>query len=61
MNNIMKVVESLEESGLLIKGVSKTIKSKAKEQKRIFQHVIRRIFQHFSIAYCKVLVYSEIC
>ena len=31
MNNIMKVVESLKESGLLIKGVSKTIKSEAKE------------------------------
>ena len=33
MNNIMKVVESLKESGLLIKGVSKTIKSEAKEHK----------------------------
>ena len=32
----MKIVESLEESGLLIKGVSKTIKNEAKEQKRRF-------------------------
>ena len=29
----MKIVKSLEESGLLIKGVSKTIKNKANEQK----------------------------
>ena len=29
----MKIVKSLEESGLLIKGVSKTIKNKGKEQK----------------------------
>ena len=29
----MKIVKSLEESGLLIKGVSETIKNEAKEQK----------------------------
>ena len=33
MNNITKAIKSLEESGLLIKQVSKTIKNKAKEQK----------------------------
>ena len=33
MNDMMKIVKSLEESGLLIKGVSKTIKNEAKEQK----------------------------
>ena len=33
MNDIMKIVKSLEESGFLIKGVSKTIKNEAKEQK----------------------------
>ena len=32
MNDITKIVKSLEESGLLIKGVSKTIKNEAKEQ-----------------------------
>ena len=32
-NDIMKIVKSLEKSSLLIKGVSKTIKSEAKEQK----------------------------
>ena len=36
MNNTIKIVKSLEESGLLIKGASETIKNKAKEQKREF-------------------------
>ena len=35
MNN-MKIVKSLEESGLLIKGVSETIKGETKEQERGF-------------------------
>ena len=34
--NIIKIVKSLEESGLLIKGVSETIKNEAKEQKGEF-------------------------
>ena len=33
MNNTMKMVKSLEEPGLLIQGISKTIKNKAKGQK----------------------------
>ena len=33
MNEIMKTFKSLEEFGLLIKGVSETIKNKANEQK----------------------------
>ena len=33
MSDIMKIVKSLEESGLLIKGVSETIKNESKEQK----------------------------
>ena len=33
-NDIMKIVNSLEESGLLIKDVSKTIKNEAKEKNR---------------------------
>ena len=36
MNDITKIVKSLEESGLLIKGVSETIKNEAKEQKANF-------------------------
>ena len=33
MKDIIKIVKSLKESGLLIKGVSETIKNEAKEQK----------------------------
>ena len=33
MKDIKKIVKSLEECGLMIKGVSKTIKNEAKEQK----------------------------
>ena len=36
MNDIMKIVKSLEESGLLIKGIGKTIKNEVKEQKGVF-------------------------
>ena len=36
VNDIMKIAKSLEESGLLIKGVSQIIKNEAKEQKRGF-------------------------
>ena len=34
VNDIMKIGKSLEESGLLIKGVSETIKNEAKKTKR---------------------------
>ena len=40
MNDIMKIVKSLEESGLLIKGVSETIKNEAKEQRRGFLEML---------------------
>ena len=33
MNDIMKIIKSLEEFGLLIKGVSETIKNEPKVQK----------------------------
>ena len=33
MNDILKIVKSLEDSGVLLKGVSETIKNEAKEQK----------------------------
>ena len=36
MNNIMKAVKSPQEPGLLIKGVSETMKNEAKEQKGEF-------------------------
>ena len=33
MNDIMKIIEALENSGFLLKGVSKTIKNETKEQR----------------------------
>ena len=36
MKDILKLVKSLENSGLLLEGVSKTIKNEAKEQKGEF-------------------------
>ena len=33
MNEIMKIVQALEDSNILLKGVTKTIKNKTKEQK----------------------------
>ena len=42
-NNIMQLVKSLGESGLLIKGISETIKHEAKEKKWISWYVIRYI------------------
>ena len=36
MEDILEIVRSLEDSGLLLKGVSETIKNEAKEQKRGF-------------------------
>ena len=36
INDIAKIVKSLEEFGLMTKGVSETIKNEAKEQKRGF-------------------------
>ena len=36
MNDIMKIVKSFEESGLLTKDISETIKNEVKKQKRGF-------------------------
>ena len=36
MNDIMKIVQALEDSNILLKGVTKTIKNETKEQKRGF-------------------------
>ena len=36
MNDIMKIVQALEDSNTLLKGVTKTIKNKTKEQKGAF-------------------------
>ena len=36
MNDVMKIIKFIEEPGLLIKGVRKTIKNEAKKQKEDF-------------------------
>ena len=40
MNNIMKIIEALENSGILLKGVSKTIENETKEQKGGFLSIL---------------------
>ena len=40
MNDIMKIIKSLEESGLLIKGFSEAIKNEAKKQKGGFLNIL---------------------
>ena len=40
VNGIMKIMRSLEESGLIIKGVSEIIKNEAKEQKGVFLRML---------------------
>ena len=40
MEELMKIVKSLDKSGLLIKGVSETTKNKTREQKRGFLPII---------------------
>ena len=44
MNNIMKIIKPLEESGLLIKELIETIKNKGKEQK---DKISRNVIRHF--------------
>ena len=36
MSDIMKIVQALEDSNILVKGVTKTIKNETKEQNRGF-------------------------
>ena len=36
MNDIIKIVQTLEDSNILLKGVTKTVKNETKEQKRGF-------------------------
>ena len=40
MNDIMNIVQALEDSGILLKGVTKTIKNETKEQKGDFLHML---------------------
>ena len=40
MNDIMKIIEALENSGILLKGVTKTIENETKEQKEGFLGIL---------------------
>ena len=40
MDDILKIVKSLEDSGVLLKGVSETIQNEAKEQRRGFLRIL---------------------
>ena len=40
MNDIMKIIEALENSGILLKGVTKTIENETKEQRGRFLSVL---------------------
>ena len=44
MNDVMKIIKSLEESGILIKSISETIKNEAKEQKEGFLGMLFGMF-----------------
>ena len=44
ISDIIKIVKSFEESGLIIKGVSETIQNKAKEQKGGFLSMLLRYY-----------------
>ena len=48
IHDIIKIVKSLEDSGLLVKKITKTVQNEVKEQKwRISQYVIRYIMCKF--------------
>ena len=40
MNDIMKIVKTLEDSNILLKGVTETIKSETKERKQGFLEIV---------------------
>ena len=54
--NIIKTVQSLKDSGLMIKCVSKTIKNEAKRTKR---RISRSVIRHFSSKFIKKSVNRE--
>ena len=51
MKDILKIVKSLENSGLLLEGVSETIKNEAKEQKGGFLSMLLGTLQATVLIY----------
>ena len=41
MNDIIKIIQALEDSNILLKGVTNTIKNETKKKRRVFKYVIR--------------------
>ena len=41
MNDIMKIIQALEDSNILLKGITKTIKNETRTKRKIFKYVIR--------------------
>ena len=46
MNDIMKIVQALEDSNILLKGVTKTIKNKTEQQKGGFLSMLLGTLGH---------------
>ena len=40
MQDLLKIIKSLEDSGILLKGVSETIRNEAKEQRAAFLSIL---------------------
>ena len=47
MNDMMKIVQALEDSNILLKGVTKTIKTETREKRRLFISAIRHFMSIF--------------
>ena len=45
MNDIMKIIQAFEKSGILLKGVTETIKNETKEQKGGFLSMLLSIYE----------------
>ena len=63
MNDIMKIVKSLEKSGLLIKDIYETIKNEAKNKKAdfsIYYYNLRKIFETNSSFHVKQRITGKV-
>ena len=56
MNDIMKIVQALEDSNILLKGVTKTTKNETKEQKGGF---LSMLLGHFRSIFIRKLIIKK--
>ena len=47
MNDIMKIVKSFEESALLVKGITETIKNEATKKQKTKRRISQNVIRHF--------------